>query len=205
MYPNSRPHVTIAWRAAALLLCLAGGLQPITVNADDPGVAVDNAWALPAFRLPGLDGREHSLADWKGRVILLNFWATWCPPCQVEVPDLIDYQARYADQGLSVVSIGLDEERKLRNFVRSLGINYTVLVADGHANLGLLRVWGNHEGTLPYSVVIDRDGHLVYGKAGILNRANVETYVLPLLQSPAPGTTAGATADIAVDQDGVLP
>lgn len=146
---------------------------------------VDNAWALPPLVRKDLSGVERNLYDWHGRVILLNFWATWCAPCQMEIPNLMDYQARYGDQGLQVVSVGMDEARKLKNFVRSVGINYPVLVAAQRSDLDLLRTWGNAQGILPYSVIIDRDGHLVFSRAGIFDDEAFETYVMPLLQPAA--------------------
>jgi thiol-disulfide isomerase/thioredoxin len=140
-----------------------------------------NVSQIPAFLLPDLEGHDRSLADWKNRVILLNFWATWCAPCRYEVPHLVEFQARHGHEGLQVVGIGLDEARKLRNFARTLDMNYPVLVADPQRDLQLLRDWGNRAGVLPYSVVIDRDGDIVYQRAGTFGQEELDTYVLPLL------------------------
>ncbi|HGG59168.1 MAG TPA: TlpA family protein disulfide reductase, partial [Gammaproteobacteria bacterium] len=68
---------------------------------------------MTPFKLKGLDGKTHSLDEWKGKVIVLNFWASWCAPCQYEIKELIALQNEYGDKGLQVVSLGLDEERKL--------------------------------------------------------------------------------------------
>jgi thiol-disulfide isomerase/thioredoxin len=146
-----------------------------------PATAIDNAWELAPLVLKDLRGQERRLYDWHGRVILLNFWATWCGPCQVEVPHLIDYQTRYAPRGLQVVSVGLDEARKLKNFVRSTGINYPVLVTSSGKGASLMREWGNRQSVLPYTVVIDRDGHLVFMRQGIFDDEAFRAYVLPRL------------------------
>ena len=145
------------------------------------GRAISNAWELPPLILNDLDGQEHNLYDWHGQVIMLNFWATWCGPCQIEIPDFIDYQARYADQGLQIIGIGLDEPRKLRNFVRTIGINYPILQADPELQYSLLKQWGNPFGVLPFTVIIAKDGHLVFMQQGIFNQEAFNTIVKPLL------------------------
>ena len=145
------------------------------------GRAISNAWELPPLILNDLDGQEHNLYDWHGQVIMLNFWATWCGPCQIEIPDFIDYQARYAGQGLQIIGIGLDEVLKLRNFVRTIGINYPILQADPELQYSLLKQWGNPFGVLPFTVIIARDGRLVFMQQGIFNQEAFDTIVKPLL------------------------
>src|SRR5512143_4098296 len=73
----------------------------------------------PALELPDLDGKTRRLADWGGKVLLVNFWATWCAPCQAEIPSLMRYQEQYGPKGLQIVGVGLDEPIKLRNFRNS--------------------------------------------------------------------------------------
>jgi thiol-disulfide isomerase/thioredoxin len=182
-----RLHATanelLGWRfGAALILLAALASASSTAHSAPPGGAAPNAWQMPALVLPDLQGRERRLADWTGRVILLNFWATWCPPCRYDIPDLIAYQARYGERGLQVIGIGLDEERKLRNFARSLDMNYPVLIADPRRDRHLLGDWGNRSGSLPYSLVIDRDGGIAYRRAGMFGDEELETYVFPLLE-----------------------
>lgn len=144
----------------------------------------NNAWEMPVFELKGLDGKNHRLADWKGKVIMLNFWASWCAPCQYEIPDFVEYQRRYGDKGLQVVGLGLDEERKLRNVARTLGINYPVLVADlaNPDNAALLPQWGNGEQIVPYTVVISQTGRMVYIHRGRMGDEEFNLYVRPLLE-----------------------
>src|SRR5512139_3773765 len=115
----------------------------------------------PALELPDLDGKMRRLADWGGKVLLVNFWATWCAPCQAEIPSLMRYQKRYGSKGLQIVGVGMDDLVKLRNFRNSLEINYPVLVADPDRSMGLLADWGNSRGIVPYTVLLDEHGRLL--------------------------------------------
>ncbi len=143
---------------------------------------VSNAWQLPPLVLNDLDGQSHNLYEWHGQVIMLNFWATWCGPCQIEIPDFIDYQSRFNANGLQVIGVGLDEIRKLRNYARTVGINYPILHADPELQYTLLKQWGNSFGILPFTVIIDRDGHLVFMQQGIFRKEAFNQIVKPLLK-----------------------
>ena len=145
------------------------------------GGRTNNAWEMPQFRLPGLDGRVHRLDDWRGKVIVLNFWASWCPTCVYEIPEFNRYQAEYGNKGLQIIGMGVDEERKLRNAARSLDIDYPVLVAGLGPGNKLLRQWGNKLGVVPYTVVIARSGQISYIHRGTMDSETFEDYVLPLL------------------------
>ncbi|HKJ77628.1 MAG TPA: redoxin domain-containing protein [Gammaproteobacteria bacterium] len=141
-----------------------------------------SAWRKPGFELPALAGGKRSLEDYKGKVIMLNFWATWCPPCQYETRDFVRYQKRWKEAGLQIVGVGLDRERKLRNFARSFGINYPVLVTDRARGARMLGVWGDDKGILPYTVVIAPDGEIVFSHAGQFSDQLFEDFVRPLLE-----------------------
>lgn len=138
--------------------------------------------AMQTLALAGLDGEKHSLDEWKGKVILLNFWASWCSPCLAEIPRLVGFQEQYRERGLQVVGVGLDEEVKLRNVRRTLEINYPVLLADPASYGGLLPLWGNSSGVIPYAVVLDRAGRVVATHHGLFGREAFDEYVLPLLE-----------------------
>ena len=154
------------------------GLKTTTMALPDK---TNNAWEIPAFKLKGLDGQIHQLDEWKGQVIMLNFWASWCGPCQYEIPEFVAYQKTYGDKGLQVVGIGIDEERKLRNVARTLEINYPVLILDPFDSKRVLTHWGNENGLIPHTVVIDRDGRIKYIHRGKMGEREFNAYVLPLL------------------------
>jgi len=153
----------------------------IAENAAPKNRGITNAWKLPSLILKDLQGQSRNLYDWHGRVIMLNFWATWCRPCQIEIPDFIAYQQRYEEKGLQIIGVGLDKQRPLRNFVRTLGINYPVLQADPEQQFALLKQWGDASGVLPFTVIIASDGQLVFMQQGILDKATFSRIVEPLL------------------------
>lgn len=151
------------------------------ISANILPTAANNEGETKSFSLTGLDGVRHSLEDWKGKVVMLNFWATWCAPCLYEIPDLVALQKRYKARGLQIIGLGVDKEKKLRNVQRTLEINYPVLVVDPVDNSGLMKQWGNSSGAVPYTVVIDRDGRVAYVHHGLMNNEVFDEYVLPLL------------------------
>jgi peroxiredoxin len=177
-------------RAFRLLALVAAVLAAAPSGAVDPGERADVRTVFPttterpqppAMTLPGLDGNRHSLADWRGKIIVLNFWAAWCAPCQAEIPDFVASQERYASRGLQVVGIGIDAEKPLRNVQRTLEMNYPVLVADPAGHRSLLQQWGNGSGVIPYTVVIDRKGRVAYTHRGPMEHGDLDAIVLPLL------------------------
>ena len=122
---------------------------------------------LLAARYPDADGRVRRLLDWRGRVLLCNFWATWCAPCREEVPMLVAAKQQWASHGFEVVGIGIDSADNIREFSKTYQVNYPVLVADGSV-LELMRKLGNRGGGLPYSVVLDRTGSIAERHLGAL-------------------------------------
>jgi peroxiredoxin len=163
------------------VVAIAPKQSAATITSKTLPSKTDKESKMKSLSLTGLDGVKHSLADWHGKVIIINFWATWCSPCLYEIRDFVAYQEQYKARGLQIIGVGLDEEKKLRNVQRTLEINYPVLVADPVDNSGLMERWGNSSGVVPYTVVIDRDGRVTYTLRGLMNREVFDEYVLPLL------------------------
>jgi thiol-disulfide isomerase/thioredoxin len=133
-----------------------------------------------ATQPPDLDGRPQPLAQWRGRVLVVNFWATWCPPCREEIPMFVRVQERYRDAGLKFVGIAIDQPERVAEFAREFRINYPVLVG-GLESMELMRQVGNRAGALPYTLVIDRQGKLVSQQLGELKEDRLQSLVRPLL------------------------
>jgi peroxiredoxin len=138
-----------------------------------------NAWDLPPFQLKDTQGETHTLSDWKGKLILLNFWATWCPPCRYEIPEFIEYQNEYGKDGLQIIGIGIGEEKPIKNFARTFEMNYPVLITPDSA---LMQDWGNADQVLPYSVLINRDGRIQYIHRGQLTKLSFKYEIEPFIK-----------------------
>lgn len=124
---------------------------------------------LPHVALPDPSGEPRTLSEWRGRPMLINFWATWCSPCRKEVPELIELQREFRDKGLVVVGIALDEPERVRRFMRDFGIDYPVLVESGHGTR-MSAAFGNRLGVLPYTVYVDSSGVIREAHKGALTR-----------------------------------
>lgn len=135
----------------------------------------------PQLSLPGLDGSKLNLTNWHDRIVVLVFWATWCTPCISEVPGLVILEKKYRSSGLSIVSVGIDDADKLSNVVRTLDINYPVMVANPDTARLMLDKWGNRKGVIPYTVIIDRTGRVHTTHIGPIYRDDLESLFLPLI------------------------
>ena len=133
-----------------------------------------------AAQLPDTQGMPQALAQWRGQVLVVNFWATWCAPCREEIPGFVRLQERYGARGLRFVGIALDQPEKVTDFAREFGINYPLLIGD-LGTMELLRQAGNRAGVLPYTLVLDRTGKVISQQPGGLKEAILEGVVVPLL------------------------
>ena len=136
--------------------------------------------ALPDFSLPDLDARSRRSGEWLGKVLVLNFWATWCPPCRKEMPLFIALQEELGGKGLQFIGIAIDEASKVREFVNSLGVNYPILLGENDA-VQLSHDLGNRFRGLPFTVIFDRTGRVSHAQAGELQRSALEAQIRPLL------------------------
>ena len=109
--------------------------------------------------LPDAAGQTHSLSEWRGKVLLVNFWATWCPPCLEEMPELVELQNSLASKNLQIVGIGVDSPSNIQQFTKKYQISYPILVA-GMQGTDISRELGNQAGGLPFTVLIDTSGNV---------------------------------------------
>lgn len=181
--------------ACLLAVLLAACDQSTTTNTATSNDSIDTSAAAPAsqlsgsgvlgqprpdFRLPDIEGQVRSISEWDGKVLVVNFWATWCPPCRKEMPAFIELQEQYADKGLQFVGIAIDEKDKVIDFSDTYGVNYPMLVGDLDA-IKLGKAYGNRFGALPYTVIIDRGGNIRFTQRGELPRDIAEAEIKKLL------------------------
>jgi thiol-disulfide isomerase/thioredoxin len=134
----------------------------------------------PDFELASNRGDMVSAEDFRGKTVLINFWATWCAPCREEMPMLVDLQSEHASKGLQVVGIALDDSKVVDNFVNAFGISYPVLVGEADV-FNVSAAFGNREGVLPFSVLIDRKGVIRWQYAGKLKHEDINRWLGELL------------------------
>jgi thiol-disulfide isomerase/thioredoxin len=141
---------------------------------------------LPDLSYTDLAGQERKIREWQGKVVVLNFWATWCPPCREETPLFVALQEEYGARGVQFVGLAIDEQEAVQNFVDTYGVEYPILLGDMDA-VELSRRLGNRLGGLPYTVVIARDGQIAARHVGGLKREQLEPLLVELAGRPEAG------------------
>ncbi|HEX7331759.1 MAG TPA: TlpA disulfide reductase family protein [Pyrinomonadaceae bacterium] len=132
----------------------------------------------PQFTLKDLNGRTVRLSDYRGKVVLINFWATWCPPCRAEMPDLVRLQREHGKEGLQIIGVTYPPEKKerVRRFARSLKVNYPIILGTRE-----FKDRFSSDETLPLTIVINRDGKVSDIISGILLHQEFEEKIRPLI------------------------
>lgn len=136
------------------------------------------------FTLSDLDDKKRSLTEWRGKVIVLNFWATWCPPCREEIPLFIAMQKQYAADGLQIIGVAIDTKTAVMVYRQSANINYPLLLGNEDQVMQLMARYGNGMGSLPFTVIMDRGGQFAVRKLGAFSRDELKYVLEPLLTPP---------------------
>ena len=173
---NSRALRTFLLGAIVLLAASIGQSHSPVFSKN-----VETSLKLYERMIDGLDGEKRQLATWRGKIIIANFWASWCGPCQYEIPRFIKWQHEYGAKGLQVVGIGLDDAKKLQNVARSLDIDYPLLVMTLDNGRSLLSRFGNKEMVIPFTLIFNRDGTIVYKHKGLMGQDEFDIMIAPLL------------------------
>lgn len=134
----------------------------------------------PLFKLKDLEDKVRDVKEWDGNVLMINFWATWCPPCRKEMPAFIELQEKYKDEKFTIIGIALDDKQSVIEFTEPMGMNYPILLGD-QEGMPLTTAYGNRLGVLPYTVIVDRHGNIVHRKRSELTFEQAEAMIKPLL------------------------
>jgi thiol-disulfide isomerase/thioredoxin len=123
----------------------------------------------PPLKLASMaDGKPRDISEWDGKILVVNFWATWCPPCRKEMPMFVKMQEQYRQQGLQFIGVAIDDRDKVQDFMDTVGVNYPMLIGAQDA-IDAAKAYGDRFGALPYSVIIDRDGVIRHIQRGELH------------------------------------
>lgn len=176
----------VAHSASSPSASVAASGAKATESADEPHVVrfAAHPQPMPAFLVNDLDGNPVSTAAWKGKVVFVNFWATWCPPCRAEIPILIDLQNRYKDR-LQIVGVSVDDgdPADVKQFAKEAGINYPIVMADR----AIVKEYGGVP-ALPTMFVVNPDGNVVQKHEGLFSNELYEAEVRLLLGLPVDAT-----------------
>jgi thiol-disulfide isomerase/thioredoxin len=181
----------------AIIGMLAAGKYLDRTRKHGPIKMVGNVKGVqaPDFDLATLDGRRVKLSEFRGKAVLLNFWATWCPPCKIEMPWFVDLQKQYGKDGLVVLGVAMDDTAapKIAEFAHDMGVNYQVLlgtdqVSDDYGDVQYL----------PTTFYVDRNGIIVDKAAGLFSREEIENDVKKILATTYnPGAPQTSRASVA--------
>jgi len=168
-------------RRRFLVAALAGGLFTGCSSpwaASIATVAASERKSAPDFTLPDANGAPVKLSDYKGKVVLLNFWATWCGPCKVEIPWFIEFEKTYKDRGFATLGVSMDEDgwKTVKPFLAQKAMNYPVIVGDDR----LAQLYGGID-SLPSTFLIDRDGRIASVHLGLVGKRDYEAEILKLI------------------------
>ncbi len=135
-------------------------LKGAVLAAIEQNITIPLGSPAPDFELEDVNGAKYKLSDFQGKAVLLNIWATWCPPCQAEIPDLIEVQNEYGGDDFTIMSISVDEApvSEVRDFASDIGINYPVLIDDGKT----AQTYIANAGGIPETYFIDKEGNVAY-------------------------------------------
>jgi cytochrome c biogenesis protein CcmG/thiol:disulfide interchange protein DsbE len=138
----------------------------------------------PAFTLQDADGRNVSLADYRGKVVLLNFWATWCGPCKIEIPWFVEFEQKFKDRGFSVLGVSMDDEgwEVVKPYLTKTKVNYRIL-------LGNDKIASDYGGvdSLPTTFIIDKAGQITSTHVGLVSKSEYENEIVRLLDNSGSG------------------
>ena len=179
----SSPRVALAAITALLLGCFLQGCSPTPQSVRAASVKPDGERKqAPDFALKDGDGKLVHLTDYRGKVVLLDFWATWCGPCKIEIPWFMEMQRKNKDQGFEVLGVAMDDEgwETVKPFVSDLGVNYRVLMGNDMT----AQLYGGVD-ALPTTFLIDRTGRIAAVHVGLASKKDFEDGIQQLLHQPA--------------------
>jgi peroxiredoxin len=178
-------RIQVAAASSALVLFLAGCSHPRELKSEA------QRKPAPNFKLKDADGNPVNLTDYRGKVVLVNFWATWCGPCEVEIPWFVEFEQKYKDRGFAVLGLSMDDDgwKAVRPYIASHKINYRVMIASEVVS----QQFGDID-SLPTSFMLDREGRIATNHVGLVDKRDYQNEILKLLEVPKTAAVRVAAA-----------
>lgn len=164
----------------AAVIALGGGVI-VRYFFSSPAVETNQAVSpSPDFSFPDASGKTRHSAEWQGKIRIINFWATWCPPCIKEIPEFIEMQKQYGDKDVQFVGIAIEEREPVVEYLESIAINYPILIGGDDA-VALSQQMGNSINAVPFTVVVNREGQIVHRQPGVFSNEQIAKTLAPLI------------------------
>jgi peroxiredoxin len=173
-----RDPVVLIVIALVVTVMLAFGIRMARKSSAAEPASTATGQVAPDFTLTSLDGKTVHLSDFRGKAVMLNFWATWCEPCKIEMPWFVELQKQYASQGLQVLGVAMDDasEQDISKFAQSMKVDYPILIGKDEQRDNVAGQYGGVQ-FLPETFFIDRDGKIVDKIFGLKGRADIEANI----------------------------
>ncbi len=169
-------------QAALIIIAAAVALAAgISVRRLSTPVMDSRPSTLIDFSLPDVSGVQRNVSEWQGRVLVINFWATWCPPCRKEIPEFVALQEQYGDKGLQFVGIAIEDREPVSDYLNSIKINYPILIG-GDKGIALAQQLGNIINAVPFTIVVNRQGQIIHRQPGEFSSEKVLEIISPLMR-----------------------
>lgn len=169
----------------ALLLAVAAAgvvwqLLKTAPPSGRPTVAAEAIARLQGSTLADSNGQSQAIGQWRGKVLVVNYWATWCPPCREEMPAFSRLQTRLGPSGVQFIGIGIDSPSAIKEYALQSPMTYPLLIG-GLEGMDLMRELGNTAGALPYTLVLDRQGQPAFARLGMVQEGELEAQLTALI------------------------
>jgi len=172
-------------KPATIILILVSAFFASTLLVRNDKQAEQQAIPLEAFSLPDMSGTLTPISNWQGKILIINFWATWCPPCLKEIPDFIELQAEYASKNVQFIGIAIDDAQFVEDYISFININYPILIAKAEGEQ-LARKLGNVMNAIPYTIIVNQQSQVIFRHPGELSKQRIRELLEPLLSPKSP-------------------
>lgn len=173
-------------KPAIIVLILVSAFFASTLLVLNDKQAEQQTIPLESFSLPDMSGTLTPISNWQGKILIINFWATWCPPCLKEIPDFIELQAEYASKNVQFIGIAIDDVQFVEDYISFIDINYPILIAKTEGEQ-LARKLGNVMNAIPYTIIVNQQSQIVFRHPGELSKQRIRELLKPLLSPQTPG------------------